>query len=271
MNKQYLIQILRDLHVLSIAEKIRFGHDVVRYWSANREFARSHPEYAFPPYWLAYDAYSSCNRRWYVRSGLATAQWLNELCTRLNQNQRSPLRICEWGCGPGRVLQPLIQLNSQSQFEIYGSDYARQSIEWCCQNITGGTFVVNRLEPPLPFEDESFDLLFSISVYTHLSEKMHYAWLTENLRVIKPGGHVVLTTQGDNFRHKLREEEVRLYEAGRLVVREKVKEGSRLFVAFQSPAFMRERLLRDLEIILHDNTPNPLIGGQQDIWIVRKT
>ena len=47
---------------------------------------------------------------------------------------------------------------------------------------------------PLPYADDSFDLVVSMDVIEHLPEEGLSPWLRELLRVIRPGGLVFLTT-----------------------------------------------------------------------------
>jgi SAM-dependent methyltransferase len=56
----------------------------------------------------------------------------------------------------------------------------------------------NGFEPPLDYADETFDLVFSISVFTHLDEAMQFGWLRELKRVTKPGGYLLLTVHGEH-------------------------------------------------------------------------
>jgi hypothetical protein len=43
----------------------------------------------------------------------------------------------------------------------------------------------------------SVDLLYGISVFTHLSEYHRHLWLSEIARVLRPGGCAILTTHGE--------------------------------------------------------------------------
>ena len=67
---------------------------------------------------------------------------------------------------------------------------------WCASNLPFGRFEVNGLEPPLPFEDNSFDLFYSLSIFTHLDEPLQQPWFDEMVRVVEPGGVFLLTFHG---------------------------------------------------------------------------
>jgi ubiquinone/menaquinone biosynthesis C-methylase UbiE len=61
------------------------------------------------------------------------------------------------------------------------------------------SFSVNDNLPPLPFADSTFDLIYSISIFTHLPEDMQFAWLAELARVLVAGGYAVLTVHGSRL------------------------------------------------------------------------
>src|SRR5205823_3371088 len=50
-------------------------------------------------------------------------------------------------------------------------------------------------EPPTAFEAESFDLIWAVSVFTHLTDSSA-PWLLELHRLLKPGGLLVATYMG---------------------------------------------------------------------------
>jgi SAM-dependent methyltransferase len=48
----------------------------------------------------------------------------------------------------------------------------------------------------LPFGSSSFDLVYSLSIFTHFREEYAAAWLAELGRVLAPGGILIITTHG---------------------------------------------------------------------------
>ena len=149
----------------------------------------------------------------------------------------------------------------------FGFDYNSKSIGWCNQNIDGVSFHVNPLAPPLPCESDSFDCIYCLSVFTHLSEELHYAWAEELTRVVKPGGLILISTQGDAFRHLLLNEERLKFDQGQLVIRGNIKEGMRCFNAFHPNSFVRQKMFDSCNILAHFPGPDsgPII---QDVWLI---
>jgi SAM-dependent methyltransferase len=264
LGRQRIINFLRALRLLPLAERLRFMAAAAKSWRANKKAVAANPGVAFPPLWLLYDTIGNCDYRSYLETGKETA----ELFGRIIKKHLPPgkQRVCEWGCGLGRVLRHLPAL--PMDLEVCGSDYNGQSVEWCQKNLAGCRIFKNELAPPLPFENNYFDFVYSISVFTHLSEQMHYEWLNECLRVTRPGGLILLTVHGEYSRQKLLPDEREKYDRGELVVRSGVYEGSRIYVAFQNVRFMREKLLKGLEIVSDEYFA--AISASQNIWMVRK-
>lgn len=101
-------------------------------------------------------------------------------------------RILDFGCGCGRTLRHFLPV------PVEGCDVDREAIEWMRRAIEPGRFVVNRFDPPLPFPGASFDLVYSVSIFTHLGERSQLAWLGELARILKPGGCALLTVQSEH-------------------------------------------------------------------------
>ncbi len=108
-------------------------------------------------------------------------------------------QILDFGCGCGRVVKYLHGL-LQDDSQFYGVDIDPESIQWCRQNLSSiGEFSVNNHLPPFDFEAGKFDMVYSISVFTHLPEDMQYAWLEELHRVTCKGGTLFLTVHGEHI------------------------------------------------------------------------
>ena len=101
-------------------------------------------------------------------------------------------RVLDFGCGCGRVLRHLAPQCPGARIE--GVDIDSEAIAWCQANFPASLALHRNAEwPPLPFEDAWFDLIYSVSVFTHLPEAMQLAWLAELARVAKPGAWLLLT------------------------------------------------------------------------------
>ena len=113
-------------------------------------------------------------------------------------------RILDFGCGSGKLLRHL--LPEAERCEIHGCDIHEPSIEWVRQNLVPPMHVfVNGETPPLPFPDEHFDLIWAMSVFTHLTA--HWAdWLLELHRVLTPDGRLVATFLGEGMSESIANE-----------------------------------------------------------------
>jgi SAM-dependent methyltransferase len=123
-------------------------------------------------------------------------------------------RVLDFGCGCGRTLRWLIERFPATQF--YGADVDREAIEWCRRHLSKATCVDSQPEPPLPFHSCHFDLVYCVSVFTHLDERMQDIWLTEISRILKRSGVLILTVHGQHARSMIRDQELanRLRDTG---------------------------------------------------------
>jgi SAM-dependent methyltransferase len=143
--------------------------------------------------------------------------------------------VLDFGCGCGRVTRWWADFPGA----VAGSDLSAAAITWCRANLAFGRFERNGLAPPLSFEDESFELVYALSVFTHLTEPLQLAWRDELRRVLKPGGLLLLSTHGRSYVPRLVPSERERFEAGELVVRWADLPGTNLCSAYHSEAYLR--------------------------------
>jgi len=267
ITKQKIARLLRRFHLLKLADNIMLLMDILKNRKYNQIFLSEHPDFVPPPYSLAYDTYNHTNWGNYYNMGLRHSTLIADLIREyISENE---IKICEWGCGPGRVIRHLDKINGFGKVELFGTDYNKKSIEWCKENIKNAHFGENSLEPPLPLENNSFDCVYALSIFTHLSEKMHHAWLEELFRIIKPNGILIFTTHGDLYAKRLLPSEKAIYNSGCLVIIDKVKEGTKHFAAYHPPQFIKTKLLKNYVILKHIKHPESY-QLEQDVWIAKK-
>jgi len=105
-------------------------------------------------------------------------------------------KVLDFGCGPARVASRF-KLRYPSCM-LFGTDVDAEAIEWARAHVPeAGSFGINGQLPPLSFDDGFFDVVYSVSVFTHLDESSQRLWLRELSRVVKPGGIVMATVHGD--------------------------------------------------------------------------
>jgi SAM-dependent methyltransferase len=160
-------------------------------------------------------------------------------------------------------------LLAQQDPTLVGADYNPRSIAWDREHLPGIDFTVNGLHPPLDQPDGTFDVVYCVSVFTHLSEDVQLAWAAELLRVLKPGGLVLCTTQGEAFRRLLvTADEHARYAAGQVVVLGNYREGRKYFLALHPERFVRERLLAGFAGVRRIRTQAMTYEFfEQDTWI----
>lgn len=221
-----------------------------------------------PPPRLRMLVAGTADAAWFLATGAASAELVAEAARRHGVPlEEEPTAILDFGCGCGRVTR---HWASVPGLEVAGSDYNPRLVRWCAENLPFGRFSVNGAEPPLDFPDGRFDLVYAISVLTHLTEEQGEAWLGELRRVLRPGGLLVLTTHGDAHAAALSAGERERYEAGELVVRRRTVAGTNLCAAYHPGAYVRERLARDFELVEHQPEGAAAGSPDQDLVVLRK-
>ena len=100
--------------------------------------------------------------------------------------------ILDFGCGSGR----LARMFKGHPGRIAGCDIDSRHIAWINSNLEFMEGKLSKVTPPIPFEDNEFEAIISISIFTHLTETSQDQFLAELHRVCSPGGRLFLTVHG---------------------------------------------------------------------------
>ena len=136
------------------------------------------------------------NATGYLYGGLTTAVGIRAALEAYGRKLSTFRDVLDFGCGSGRVLRWFGDIKDHTS--LVGVDINEDAIDWCQKNIPFGNFVAGPYLPPLPFPDQSFGLIYGISVFTHLNKDYEAAWLAELKRLIRPDGLLLLTFHGSD-------------------------------------------------------------------------
>jgi SAM-dependent methyltransferase len=265
MNKAKLKYILRNLGLIKLGDDLRYRIMKYKNQIENKAFKKENPNIPIPPDYLLYEAHQ-LKYRAYLQNGFQNANRIKTLFE--THTNLSGKKVLDWGCGPARIVRHFPELLPHTEF--FGTDYNQKTIIWNTSNIKGISFYKNDINPPTSFEDDTFDGIYGLSVFTHLSEDSHLNWISELHRISNKDAVVIVTTHGDVFKQKLSASEQKVYESDALVIQGQTLEGHRTFAAYHPPKRMLQ--LFEGKFIILDHIPGQDINGKlsQDIWILKK-
>jgi SAM-dependent methyltransferase len=159
-----------------------------------------------PPASLRYRVHGSPHIDGFLKVGKRSSEDIEAALKSIGKDLNSFQNILDFGCGCGRTL---LWFASRSQSsDLYGTDIDAEAISWCRNNLTFAGFGANGPLPPLEYSSEMFDLIYAISVFTHLGEDHQFRWLNELGRITSPKGIVLLTLHGRSVWKDLPQEDV---------------------------------------------------------------
>lgn len=107
-------------------------------------------------------------------------------------------RILDFGCGYGRIFRMMLYYANPGK--LWGLDAWQRSLDICKKDRLPGNFALSQSIPEtLPVGEAKFDMIFSFSVFTHLSPKAAAACLAAIRRTIAPKGLFVCTVRPVEF------------------------------------------------------------------------
>jgi SAM-dependent methyltransferase len=115
--------------------------------------------------------------------------------------------ILDFGCGCGR----LARMFKGHPHMVSGCDIDRRHVDFINGNLDFICASLSHVHPPLPYEDNMFDGLISVSVFTHLNEGSQVEFLSELHRISAPGAYLFVTVHGERALQRAHAEE-RIWE-----------------------------------------------------------
>lgn len=199
-----------------------------------------------PPDHLLSKVGNTGNPSEYVRLGVFSAHAVENFLGRQGFDFRALTSWLDLACGCGRTLN-FLRRDLPPEY-LCGCDYDSNLIEWCRENLPGIRFAVNREKPPLPFADAGFDMVYSISFFTHLDQTAQAEWLGEIGRVLRPGGLILLSLHGKALARRksvrLRVRGVRHYSAGPAFNQQ---------LTYQTRSYLEREWGRDFDILAYES------------------
>ena len=154
-----------------------------------------------PPESLRHRVHGAADVESFLEVGRQCGQDIVAGLKRIGRAHDSFESVLDFGCGCGRVLRWLRPEFTSAR--LFGTDIDRQAVAWCSKNLPGSAWSVNAGLPPTGYAAQSFDLIYAISVFSHLDEDFQFYWLNELRRITKPDGIVLLSVHGSNSQNHL--------------------------------------------------------------------
>jgi SAM-dependent methyltransferase len=209
---------------------------------------------------------SHADAGFFLRSGEHHAELIRSMLRESGTAVAELEAILDWGCGCGRVLRHWADL---PETRVFGCDITPSMVEWCAANLPFVDVALNDIQPPLPYEDSTFDLVYGFSVLTHLSESLQHAWVRECRRVLKPEGYLLVSTLGEYYASldRLTDAELRSFANGELVVLYEGSAGTSLCSAYHPPDYVHGNLAASFELVSFHPAA---VDGRHDMHLLRK-
>jgi len=117
--------------------------------------------------------------------------------------QTATTRIFEVGCGVGNTVMPILRTNNDPALFVYGGDLSetainiiKDSAEYSDGRCHAFVCDVTDTDTPLPFPDDSLDVIILIFVLSAISPDKFQSTISRLARHLKPGGKILFRDYG---------------------------------------------------------------------------
>jgi SAM-dependent methyltransferase len=145
-----------------------------------------------PPPALRFHVAGSSDRRSFLTIGANAARQIVGAASR-HRDPASLRDLLDFGCGCGRIARHIPRLLPQAR--VSGIDIDASAVAWCAGHLEGD-WQVSAPDPPSDLAPGSFDVIYAVSVFTHLPEERQRRWIAELHRLLREDGLLIVTTLG---------------------------------------------------------------------------
>lgn len=220
---------------------------------------RSDDGLELPPAALRVRVIAEADPTAFLNTGRAEATILADTATAHGPAIEAAGRLLDFGCGCGRVTR---HWHAYPGVEVHGTDHDEAVVDWVRTGLPFVHAARNRLAPPLAYPDAHFGIVYAISVFTHMTDELARAWMSELARIIRPGGLLLFSALDQRQVDRLRPHERDAFDNGEPVVQFDDALGTNMCVSYHPRAFI-EQITPEFQILSTRGI------GAQELYILR--
>lgn len=242
-------------------------HLRIGFWCADR-LRMPLLEVPLPPAILRFRVSESLSVGEFLRVGAGCANLIQQHVYEMGIDLAQARRVLDFGCGCGRTIRWFLRGDGDAEF--HGVDVDADAVDWCKKHLHRGHFLATAPAPPLPYPADHFDVVYCLSVFTHLNESMQDIWLAELSRILKPGGVLLLTIYGTAATQGLDAEDQRMLRDHGFVNKRSQKLKGLVPDWYQTSWHSRKYILDRMSAGFGDVRYRVIPDGLQDVVVARK-
>lgn len=264
--KPYLKYIIYKLHLAGWLDVLLYRISKLRNRKINQLYKQKYPDIVLPADYALYETYQLKYQK-FIEDGALAAKEITAW-TKPYISSNAPC-LLDWGCGAGRILRHLPAL--QPAAILYGCDINEEIIAWNKANYHNICFTATHHFTPMPYAPIFFDLVYGMSIFTHMEATQQENWIIELHRILKTTGVLLITTQGTHYHNKLLQGEMKMLTDKGVYTQTYSKPGHRMMSTYHNSCHFT-KLIESYFTILeyYDGAIHPGKAGGQDLWILQK-
>ncbi len=265
MLKRFTKKIFRTIALQTTINECNFYWQYIIHFNRNNKFKLKNPTKSIPPNRDLFETFK-LNYELFFTDGQIAAKEIIAYYHLHSSNQNDKTYVLDWGCGVGRIIQhtPLVLQDAI----CYGADINKERIEWNRLHIPNILFDVIEYKH-LPYPSSFFNLVYGISVLTHIHKNEQLFWLKELKRIMQQNAIAIISTHGKYYFDQLSIKEQMFIETSGSITNEYKKDGHHLLTTYNDPITFRTILEQLFKIkASYEGKSHPEKLGGQDLWIV---